>query len=210
MGSLGFNNSDLNKLTSDFSGGWQMRILLAKLLLAKPDLLLLDEPTNHLDLDSREALEEALIRYPGTIVVISHDRWFIDKVCNKIVSIEHGQFDIFDGTYSEHEAFLAQRAAQNADISEDSQESQNAKKRKRVEAAQQRSAIQKATKHLAERVKKCEATTADLEKKIAEIDKQLADPETYKESNKIKTLTMTKSTLQAELDQAFEDWMTAQ
>ena len=210
LGAFLFTNEDIDKPVSVLSGGEKNKLALTKILLRAPNLLLLDEPTNHLDLDSREALEQALMDYPGTIVVISHDRWFIDKVCNKIVTIEHGQLDIFDGSYTEHEAFQAQRLAQSTDESEKTQETQNVKKLKRIESAQQRAAIQKATKHLSEQVKKLESATTELEGKIAEIDNQLANPETYKDSSKIKDLTMTKSTLQTELDQTFEAWMNAQ
>ena len=210
LGAFLFTNEDIDKPVSVLSGGEKNKLALAKILLQAPNLLLLDEPTNHLDLDSREALEQALMDYPGTMVVISHDRWFVDKVCNKIVSIDHGQIDIFEGNYSEHEAFLSERAALNSPVQIDPIETQNAKKRKRIESAQQRSALQKATKHLVERVKKLETATADLENKIAEIDAALADPETYKNSAKIKELTIAKSTAQAELDQTFEDWMNAQ
>ncbi|MBR4984593.1 MAG: ABC-F family ATP-binding cassette domain-containing protein, partial [Proteobacteria bacterium] len=171
--------------------------------------LLLDEPTNHLDLDSREALERALMDYPGTIVVISHDRWFIDKVCNKIASIDHGHIEIFEGTYSEHEAFMAAQAAEKQ-AAQPEPENPNAKKQKRIEAAQQRDAIRKATKHLSERVKKLEAETGALEDAIKVVDEQLADPETYKDSAKIRELTMRKSDLETRLETAFEAWMTAQ
>ena len=185
LGAFLFTNEDIDKPVSILSGGEKNKLALAKILLRAPNLLLLDEPTNHLDLDSREALEQALIDYPGTIVVISHDRWFIDKVCNKIASIENGKIDIFEGTYSEHEAFMAARQAELQATSPEP-ETQNAKKKRRIESAQQRDAIKKATKHLAERVKKLEAKTTELETKIAEIDEALADPKTYKNSNKIK------------------------
>jgi ATP-binding cassette, subfamily F, member 3 len=84
---LGFDAPDYNKPTVTFSGGWQMRIALAKLLLAKPDLLLLDEPTNHLDLDARNWLEEYLHDYPHTVILVSHDRFFLDAVVDRIADI---------------------------------------------------------------------------------------------------------------------------
>ncbi|MBO4351396.1 MAG: ABC-F family ATP-binding cassette domain-containing protein, partial [Proteobacteria bacterium] len=209
LGAFLFTNEDIDKPVSVLSGGEKNKLALAKLLLRAPNLLLLDEPTNHLDLDSREALEQALIDYPGTIVVISHDRWFIDKVCNKIATIEHGVIDIFDGTYTEHEAFVALQNAQTESSSVDN-ETQNGKKKKRIEAAQQREAVKKATKHLSERVKKLEGQTASLEQKIAEMDAELALPETYKNSTRIKELSIAKSTAEKELEEVMEDWMMAQ
>ncbi|MGC4051045.1 MAG: ATP-binding cassette domain-containing protein [Paludibaculum sp.] len=84
---LGFPKEDWTRRTEEFSGGWQMRIALAKLLLEKPNLLLLDEPTNHLDLEARNWLEEYLANYPNAFVLISHDRYFLDVTVNKIVEI---------------------------------------------------------------------------------------------------------------------------
>ena len=209
LGAFLFTNEDVDKPVSILSGGEKNKLALAKILLRAPNLLLLDEPTNHLDLDSREALEQALRDYPGTIVVISHDRWFIDKVCNKIASIENGKIDIFEGTYSEHEAFMAARQAEMQAASPEL-ESQNAKKKRRIESAQQREALKKATKHLSDRVKKLENRTTELETQIAEIDEALADPETYKNSARIKELTTSKAAAQTELDATLEDWMMAQ
>ena len=212
LGAFLFTNEDIDKPVSILSGGEKNKLALAKILLRAPNLLLLDEPTNHLDLDSREALEQALIDYPGTLVVISHDRWFVDKVCNKIASIEHGNIDIFDGTYSEHEDFIATRQALQIPKQEKNSlpDNINSKKRKRIESAQQRDAIRKATKHLDERVKKLEAETANLENKIHDIDAQLAIPETYKDSAKIRELTTSKAATQKLLDDTLENWMLAQ
>ena len=210
LGAFLFTSEDIDKPVSVLSGGEKNKLALAKILLRSPNLLLLDEPTNHLDLDSREALEQALMDYTGTIVVISHDRWFIDKVCNKIVSIEHGKLDIFDGTYSEHEAFLAARAAEQPEVTENREESANGKKRRRIESAQQREAVKKATKHLADRVKQLEAETARLEAEIAEINTELSDPQTYQDSARIKDLTTRKSRAEESLEQTFEAWAEAQ
>ncbi len=219
LGAFLFTNEDIDKSVSVLSGGEKNKLALAKILLRAPNLLLLDEPTNHLDLDSREALEDALRQYPGTIVVISHDRWFIDKVCNKIVSIEHGKIDVFEGAYSEHEAFVAAQNASkteaaNEKIDEKLQinlpENVNSKKRKRIEASLQRDAVKKATKHLAEQVQKLEAQIARLESDLAGIDLQLADPETYKDSAKIKSLNCAKNQTAQTLETAMEAWMNAQ
>lgn len=87
---LGFSDRDFNRRISEFSGGWKMRIELAKLLLRKPDLLMLDEPTNHLDIESIIWLENYLIDYPGTVIVISHDIQFLENVCNRIIEVELG------------------------------------------------------------------------------------------------------------------------
>jgi ATP-binding cassette subfamily F protein 3 len=107
LGGLGFSKEDWLRRTEEFSGGWQMRIALAKLLLQKPDLLLLDEPTNHLDLETRDWLENYLRTYPKGYVLISHDRYFLDVTVNKIVEIWNKGMHVYHGNY---EKYLTQKA----------------------------------------------------------------------------------------------------
>lgn len=103
---LGFKEDDMSRHTGDFSGGWQMRIALAKLLIRKPDLLLLDEPTNHLDLESVKWLEGFLRGYDGAVVVVSHDRAFMDNMVDRVAEIDAGRLELYKGNYS---AYLKQR-----------------------------------------------------------------------------------------------------
>ena len=107
---LGFGKEDWQRLTDEFSGGWQMRLALAKLLLQKPNLLLLDEPTNHLDLEARNWLEEYLSEYPYAFVLISHDRYFLDITVNKIAEIWNKRFWFYTGNYDK---FLSQKTQRN-------------------------------------------------------------------------------------------------
>jgi ATP-binding cassette subfamily F protein 3 len=107
---LGFGKDDWQRLTDEFSGGWQMRLALAKLLLQKPNLLLLDEPTNHLDLEARNWLEEYLQNYPYTFLLISHDRYFLDVTVDKIAEIWNKRFWFYTGNYDK---FLAQKTQRN-------------------------------------------------------------------------------------------------
>ncbi|HEY6182971.1 MAG TPA: ABC-F family ATP-binding cassette domain-containing protein [Terriglobales bacterium] len=106
LAGLGFRKEDWSRETKEFSGGWQMRLALAKLLLQKPNLLLLDEPTNHLDLEARNWLEEYLGNYPFAFVLISHDRYFLDVTINKIVEIWNKKIHFYAGNY---EKYLAQK-----------------------------------------------------------------------------------------------------
>ena len=110
---LGFTKQDWPRLTDEFSGGWQMRLALAKLLLQKPNLLLLDEPTNHLDLEARNWLEEYLQNYPHAFVLISHDRYFLDVTVNKIAEIWNKRFWFYTGNYDK---FLAQKTQRNEQL----------------------------------------------------------------------------------------------
>ena len=97
---LGFEEEDYSKQIENLSGGQKTRVALGKLLISKPDILLLDEPTNHLDMESIAWLETYLLNYPGTVFIVSHDRYFLDKVVTKIVEIEAGQMRMYDGNYS--------------------------------------------------------------------------------------------------------------
>ncbi|MFZ0290911.1 MAG: ABC-F family ATP-binding cassette domain-containing protein, partial [Candidatus Sulfotelmatobacter sp.] len=110
---LGFRKEDWERQTDEFSGGWQMRLALAKLLLQKPNLLLLDEPTNHLDLEARNWLEEYLHDYPHAFVLISHDRYFLDVTVNKIAEIWNKRFWFYTGNYDK---FLAQKTQRNEQL----------------------------------------------------------------------------------------------
>ena len=99
---LGFKREDLQRQTSDFSGGWRMRIELAKMLLKNPDVLLLDEPTNHLDIESIRWLETFLMNYKGAVLIVSHDRYFLDRVVSKVVEIFQHKGYVYQGNYSDY------------------------------------------------------------------------------------------------------------
>lgn len=100
---LGFSNADLQRPYKEFSGGWRMRVLLAKMILQQPDLLLLDEPTNHLDLPSIEWLEKYLVHYQGSVVIVSHDKYFLNRMVTKIVELYQQELHIYNGNYDFYE-----------------------------------------------------------------------------------------------------------
>lgn len=100
LAGLGFSEADTHRKLSEFSGGWRMRVMLAKILLQAPDILLLDEPTNHLDLPSIQWLEDYLKAFEGAIIIVSHDRWFLDKVINRTVESRKGKLTVYAGNYS--------------------------------------------------------------------------------------------------------------
>lgn len=100
---LGFSNADLQRPYKEFSGGWRMRVLLAKMILQQPDLLLLDEPTNHLDLPSIEWLEKYLLHYQGSVVIVSHDKYFLNRMVTKIVEVYQQKLHIYTGNYDYYE-----------------------------------------------------------------------------------------------------------
>lgn len=108
---LGFRHSDFNRLVSEFSGGWQMRVELAKLLLKRPDFLLLDEPTNHLDIESIQWLENYLTNYDGAVLLVSHDRTFLDNITKRTIEITAGKIYDYKVPYSEYVVQMQQRRA---------------------------------------------------------------------------------------------------
>jgi len=110
---LGFTTSDEHRAVREFSGGWRVRLNVARALMCRSDLLLLDEPTNHLDLDAVLWLEQWLKDYRGTLLLIAHDRDFLDQICNRIVNIEQGKVDVYRGNYSDFEEARTARLAQN-------------------------------------------------------------------------------------------------
>ena len=150
---LGFEGSDFEKPTETFSGGWQMRIALAKLLLRRPRLLLLDEPTNHLDLEARNWLEEFLVDYPDAVVLVSHDRYFLDSVVTEIAEVGLRTLTEFRGTYS---AYLTEREARITRLRE-------AKKRQDEEVARMRLFIDR-FRYKATKAKQVQSRVKMLEK----------------------------------------------
>ncbi|BAU55347.1 ABC-F family ATP-binding cassette domain-containing protein [Mucilaginibacter gotjawali] len=112
LAGLGFTEADTHRKLSEFSGGWRMRVMLAKILLQAPDILLLDEPTNHLDLPSIQWLEDYLKAFDGAVVIVSHDRWFLDKVINRTVESRKGKLTVYAGNYS----FYLEEKAQREEI----------------------------------------------------------------------------------------------
>ena len=112
LAGLGFSEADIHRPLNEFSGGWIMRLNLARALMCRSDLLLLDEPTNHLDLDAVIWLEQWLRRYPGTLLLISHDRDFLDAVVNCVAHIENQHIDLYRGNYSAFEVQRVERLSQ--------------------------------------------------------------------------------------------------
>ncbi len=119
---LGFSNAELQRPYREFSGGWRMRVLLAKMILQQPDLLLLDEPTNHLDLPSIEWLEKYLLHYAGSVVIVSHDKYFLNRMVTKIVELYQQQLHIYNGNYDFYEKEKAIRIDQQQKAFENQQD----------------------------------------------------------------------------------------
>ena len=185
---IGFNQKEADRLVGDFSGGWQMRIALGKILLQSPDLLLLDEPTNHLDLETIEWLENYLLNQKVAMVIVSHDRSFLDKVCTKIVNTERGQSKSYLGNYT---SYLQQRdfELESTKVAYEKQQKDMQVQKAYIErfrASATRSTQAKSREKLLDKVEKIEAPENNLK---GPIFKFMDAPRSGKDILSIKDLT---------------------
>ncbi len=159
---LGFSTAELDKPFKQFSGGWRMRVMLAKLILQHPDLLMLDEPTNHLDLPSIIWLEEYLKTYDGTIIVVSHDRYFLDRLVNKIVEVASEKITIYSGNYTFYMEEKEQRdeIQLNQFVNQQQQIRQTQRTIDRFKAKASKASMAKSKEKMLEKMEKVEAPTA--------------------------------------------------
>ena len=134
LGRFLFSGDDVFKKIGDLSGGEQSRVALAKLLLQNANFLILDEPTNHLDINSKEVLEEALSDFPATMIIVSHDRYFLDKIVNKILFMERDKTHLWIGNYTDYQEYLIEKRAQEI--------AKAAEERKRIAEERKRAAIE--------------------------------------------------------------------
>lgn len=213
LGVFQLTGDDVFKKINVLSGGEKARVSLAKILLSAANFLIMDEPTNHLDMASKEALEQALANYPGTLLIISHDRYFLDKIVHRVVEICNHQLRSYEGNYSD---YLARRQAEpettlmaEHEQSESGAGSKKTKEQKRLEAAA-RQAISEHRRRLTTEIATLETTIAELEQKQARIEGELAKPETYQNSERTKTLPIEYQRHREQLQACYNRWAEAQ
>ena len=206
-----FTGEDVFKRISDLSGGERGRVSLAKLVLSNANFLILDEPTNHLDIMSKEILEDALNGYEGTILYVSHDRYFINRTAHRILDLTEGQFVSYVGNYDyyleKHDTVMAAieaNAPQNADadsaVTAKAAESEVKLDWKAQKEEQAR--LRKKENDL----KKCEEKIAELEARISEIDTEMSDPAIGTQVAKLQELTKEQAACQEQLEKLYEQW----
>ncbi len=206
-----FTGEDVFKRISDLSGGERGRVSLAKLVLSNANFLILDEPTNHLDIMSKEILEDALNGYEGTILYVSHDRYFINRTAHRILDLTEGQFISYVGNYDyyleKHDTVMAAieaNAPQNADA-----DSAVAAKAAESEVKLDWKAQKEEQARLRKKendLKKCEEKIAELEARISEIDTEMSDPAIGTQVAKLQELSKEQTSCQKQLEKLYEQW----
>ena len=206
-----FTGEDVFKRISELSGGERGRVSLAKLVLSNANFLILDEPTNHLDIMSKEILEDALNGYEGTILYVSHDRYFINRTAHRILDLTEGQFVSYVGNYDyyleKHDTVMAAieaNAPQNVDA-----DSAVAAKVAESEVKLDWKAQKEEQARLRKKendLKKCEEKIAELEARISEIDTEMSDPAIGTQVAKLQELTKEQAACQEQLEKLYEQW----
>ena len=206
-----FTGEDVFKRISDLSGGERGRVSLAKLVLSNANFLILDEPTNHLDIMSKEILEDALNGYEGTILYVSHDRYFINRTAHRILDLTEGQFISYVGNY---DYYLEKHDTVMAAIEASTPQSADADSAVAAKAAESEVKLDwKAQKEEQARLrkkendlKKCEEKIAELEARISEIDTEMSDPAIGTQVAKLQELTKEQTSCQEQLEKLYEQW----
>lgn len=206
-----FTGEDVFKRISDLSGGERGRVSLAKLVLSNANFLILDEPTNHLDIMSKEILEDALNGYEGTILYVSHDRYFINRTAHRILDLTEGQFVSYVGNY---DYYLEKHDTVMAAIEASTPQSADADNTAATRAAESEVKLDwKAQKEEQARLrkkendlKKCEEKIAELEARISEIDTEMSDPAIGTQVAKLQELSKEQAACQKQLEKLYEQW----
>ena len=215
LGIFQFSGDTPDKRIGVLSGGEKARVSLAKILLSPVNFLIMDEPTNHLDIASQEALEKALLQYNGTLLLISHDRYFLDKLVSRVIEIKDGQLREYEGSYSDyfekrnHESFF-QPAAETATKNDTPPAAARKTKEQKRQEAEARQQISKQRNQLKKDIETYENRIMELETRKEELEKLLANPETYQNGSQVAALQNEYSQLKIDLDSLVEKWETAQ
>jgi ATP-binding cassette subfamily F protein 3 len=210
LGSFLFSGDDVEKKVGVLSGGEKARLALARMLIVPSNLMLLDEPTNHLDLSSREVLEEALDEYEGTLVVISHDRYFINRIATSIAEVGGGRAVLFGGDY---DTFLerhvpASDSSGEPDASSDAADagSRDQKRDAKRAEAEERNKRYRDRKAFEDRIRPLEDEIHRLEARDKEIEALQADPDVYRDPHQAKALGRERAEISSKLSRLYEEW----
>lgn len=200
-----FYDEDVFAVIRNLSGGERSRVELAKLILSGINFLILDEPTNHLDIFAKMALEESLAAFTGTILVVSHDRYFLDKIANRIIYLENGKHFMFDGNYSE---FWQNYKQTEENLLKSKIEAMPDNKQKYQEQKKENRKKERSNRKRNPQVIESEIEAA--EKRIAEFDEQLQKPEIFSDFEQTQKIDIEYKELSAKLEKLYEEWESAE
>ncbi|MFQ3625868.1 ABC-F family ATP-binding cassette domain-containing protein [Lactobacillus johnsonii] len=210
LASFLFTAEDIDKTVGQLSGGQKARLTLTVLSLEKDNFLLMDEPTNHLDIEAKEVLEQALDNYDGTLLFVSHDRYFINELANKIISVRDGHAKIYNGNYSYYLDEKAKQAAAVQEAKAEQTESATSTNQNKGKLSYQEQKARDSQKRKLERaVSDAEARIEKLEAEEQEIQTEMANPDIAASFEKLGPLQEKLSAVQEQLDQANTDWENA-
>ncbi|MCI7647712.1 MAG: ABC-F family ATP-binding cassette domain-containing protein [Lactobacillus johnsonii] len=212
LASFLFTAEDIDKTVGQLSGGQKARLTLTVLSLEKDNFLLMDEPTNHLDIEAKEVLEEALDNYDGTLLFVSHDRYFINELANKIISVRDGHAKIYNGNYSYYLDEKAKQAAAAQEVEAQKSETEttpSASQNKGKLSYQEQKARDSQKRKLERAVSDAEAKIEKLEAEEKEIQTEMANPNIAASFEKLGPLQEKLSAVQEQLDQTNNDWENA-
>ena len=210
LASFLFTAEDIDKTVGQLSGGQKARLTLTVLSLEKDNFLLMDEPTNHLDIEAKEVLEQALDNYDGTLLFVSHDRYFINELANKIISVRDGHAKIYNGNYSYYLDEKAKQAYALQEVKAEQTESTTSANQNQGKLSYQEQKARDSQKRKLERaVSDAEARIEKLENEEQEIQTEMANPDIAASFEKLGPLQEKFSAVQEQLDQANTDWENA-
>lgn len=209
LASFLFTAEDIDKTVGQLSGGQKARLTLTVLSLEKDNFLLMDEPTNHLDIEAKEVLEQALDNYDGTLLFVSHDRYFINELANKIISVRDGHAKIYNGNYSYYLDEKAKQAAVQEAKAEQTESTTSANQNQGKLSYQEQKARDSQKRKLERAVSDAEARIEKLENEEQEIQTEMASPDIAASFEKLGPLQEKLSAVQEQLDQANTDWENA-
>lgn len=210
LASFLFTAQDIDKTVGQLSGGQKARLTLTVLSLEKDNFLLMDEPTNHLDIEAKEVLEQALDTYDGTLLFVSHDRYFINELANKIISVRNGHAKIYNGNYSYYLDEKAKQAAAVQEAEDEQTESTTSANQNKGKLSYQEQKARDSQKRKLERaVSEAEARIEKLEAEEQEIQTEMANPDIAASFEKLGPLQEKLSAVQEQLEQANNDWENA-
>ena len=206
LGNFLFSGDDVLKTVSSLSGGEKARLALAKLMMEKANLLILDEPTNHLDLDSKEVLENALIDYPGTLLFVSHDRYFINRIATKVIELSREGSTEFLGDYDYYvEKKLEQEELAAIELAALEKKAAAADRSEKV-SYQQDKESKKLERQRKRKLEEIEQRIEELEAQIQEYEQLLCDPEIFQDHQKVLEINQNNEQVKAELEQLMDEW----